>query len=256
VTPGLRGLFFDLYGTLFLPPDPEAARRAWVGACYRELSSRGLEETEQRFTQRLARFWPESTRDAAGLTRFERRIGGVAREMGLELPPADLRAVADATCACWQAMLRLDPDAPRALASASGRRVGLVTNFDHPPHVRSVLRENGLERFFERVIVSDEVGVEKPDPAVMRLALAGTGLRPRETAYVGDSFVDYQAAASAGMRPVLIRRPGQVSGDAPEHLRERYGDPEAALAEAAAQGRLTVIVRLRELETLLTSASP
>ncbi len=256
MAPRLRGVFFDLYGTLFLPPDPEAARRAWVGACYRQLCSHGLGETEQRFGERLARFWREPLADAPGLTRFESRIGGVARETGLALAPADLRAVADATCAGWQATLQLDPDAAAALTAAAGRRVGLVSNFDHPPHVRSVLKESGLERFFERVIVSAEVGVEKPDPRIMRLALAGTDLRPEETAYVGDSIVDYQAAADAGMRAVLIRRPGQVSGDAPEQLRERYGDPEAVLADAAARGRLTVIARLRELEALLTSASP
>jgi putative hydrolase of the HAD superfamily len=150
-------------------------------------------------------------------------------------------------------MLRLDPEAPQALAELGrGRLLGLVSNYDHPRHVRSVLRETGLERYFDSVVVSGEVGVEKPDPAILALALEGTGLRPREAAYVGDSAVDYEAASAAGLMPVLVRRPGQASGDAPAHLRDRYGDPEAYLAAARARGDLRVVGALAELPGLLT----
>lgn len=252
--PGLRrGVFFDLYGTLFLPPDPEEAMRVWVGACYRELAARGLEAAEKGFRELLLRFWRRPAPPAEGLTPFESRIDGVCRELGLALRCGELTAVADSTCAAWQRLMRLDPDAPVALAAlAPGRCLRLVSNFDHPRHVRRVLRDTGLERFFDRVVVSGEVGCEKPDPAILALALAETGLRPSDAAYVGDSVVDYEAASAAGLRPVLIRRPGQVSGDPPGHLRGRYQDPEAFLEAAAGRGDLSLIGSLAELPRLLT----
>lgn len=255
MAPRLRGIFFDLYGTLFLPPDAAAAGRVWVDACYRELAARGLREAEPGFRARLLGLGRSPVASEPGLTPFESRIGTVSRELGLALPPCDLRAVADAVCAAWQASLRPDPEAPAALAAlAVGHRVRLVSNFDHPRHVRSVLEATGLGRFFDRVIISGEVGVEKPDPGILSLALEDTGMLAADTAYVGDSIVDYAAAAAAGMRPVLIRRPGQVSGDCPDALRARCGDPEAFLAAAAARGDVAVISGLSQLPRLLTSA--
>jgi HAD superfamily hydrolase (TIGR01509 family) len=248
----VRAVFFDLYGTLFLPPDPAVAERAWVEACYAQLAARGLAVEAPAFEARLLRLWKERPPREAGLTPFEGSLAAIAAGCGLTLPGHELRSIADAVCARWQSVLRLDPDVPAALAEAArGRRLGLVSNFDHPRHVRAVLGESGLAAYFDNAIVSGEVGVEKPDPAILMLALAGTGLQPGEAAYVGDSIVDFEAARAAGMRPVLIRRPGQTSGDAPPHLVRRYGDIEATLAAAARRRELARITSLRELAAVL-----
>jgi HAD superfamily hydrolase (TIGR01509 family) len=247
----VRAVYFDLYGTLFLPPDPELARRAWVGSCYAELARRGLAMDEAAFEERLLRLWKERPQREPALTPFEGSLTAIAAGLGVRLSAADARSIADTVCGRWQSLMQLDPDAPAALAEAArGRRLGLVSNFDHPRHVRTVLGESGLAPLFDDVIVSGEVGVEKPDPAILTMALARTGLEPAEAAYVGDSIVDFEAARAAGMQPVLIRRPGQTSGDAPAHLARRYGDVEAALAEAAERGELTRIGSLRELPVL------
>lgn len=244
-----------MYGTLFLPPDPVEAERLWVGRCYGELAARGLAAAEGRFRELLLGLRRRPAPPAEGLTPFESRIDAVSCELGLRLSGGELGAVADSVCAGWQRLMPMDPDAPPVLAAlAPGRCLRLVSNFDHPRHVRRVLGETGLGRFFDRVVVSGEVGIEKPDPAILALALEQTGLRPCDVAYVGDSVVDYEAASSRGLKPVLIRRPGQVSGDPPEHLRERYGDPEAFLEAAAARGELTLIGSLAELPGLLTGA--
>ncbi len=248
-----RGVFFDMYGTLFLPPDPETAMGVWVGACHRELAARGLESAEPAFRGLLLGNWHRQAPPARGLTPFESRIDAVSRELGLQLPAGEVSAVADSVCAAWQRLIPPDPEAGPALAALASRcRLRLVSNYDHPPHVRRVLRDTGLERFFDRVVISGEVGVEKPDPAILALALEQTDLRPADVAYVGDSVIDYEAARSAGLLPVLIRRPGQIPGEPPGHLRERYGDPEAFLAAAAARGELSLVGSLAELPGLLT----
>ena len=40
---------------------------------------------------------------------------------------------------------------------------------------------------FDTVVISGEVGVKKPDPAIFRIALDQTGLQPQDVAFVGDS---------------------------------------------------------------------
>ena len=64
-----------------------------------------------------------------------------------------------------------------------------------------------LRPFFDAVVVSGDVGVKKPDPAIFAPALEQTGLATDEALFVGDSPEDDVAGArAAGLRPVLIRR--------------------------------------------------
>jgi len=55
------------------------------------------------------------------------------------------------------------------------------------------------------VLDSALVGVEKPDPAIFRAALAAIGVAPAEALYVGDLYdVDVVGARAAGMEAVLL----------------------------------------------------
>ena len=88
------------------------------------------------------------------------------------------------------------------------KTVGLVSNFDHPPHVRRILSENGWANVLDSIVISSEVGVKKPDPAIFALALRQTHIAPAEAVYVGDTAEDVAGAIAAGIDPVLIARPG------------------------------------------------
>jgi putative hydrolase of the HAD superfamily len=62
------------------------------------------------------------------------------------------------------------------------------------------------DRFTVRVISGLE-GVEKPDPAIYRLALERAGVEPRDVVFVGDNpEFDVDPPARLGMVPVLIDR--------------------------------------------------
>ena len=55
------------------------------------------------------------------------------------------------------------------------------------------------------VIDSAVEGVEKPDPAIFRLALERTGVAPEDALYAGDIYsIDVVGARAAGLRPVLV----------------------------------------------------
>lgn len=57
-------------------------------------------------------------------------------------------------------------------------------------------------------MISEEVGVKKPDPQIFSYALARTGLQASEVIYVGDSEEDVEGALAAGIFPIRIIRHG------------------------------------------------
>jgi len=87
-----------------------------------------------------------------------------------------------------------------------GFRLGVVTNSDES--TMPMLRNLGLETFFDFVINTANTGLEKPDPEIFRRALeAGGGVSPEDAAHVGDEVeADYWAPRKAGMHSFLIDR--------------------------------------------------
>lgn len=58
----------------------------------------------------------------------------------------------------------------------------------------------GIRDWFSTIVVTGEIGVEKPDPRAFWIACEKTGFSPEETAYVGDyDRNDIAGARSAGM---------------------------------------------------------
>ncbi len=85
----------------------------------------------------------------------------------------------------------------------AGYLVGVVSNADGT--VDRLLAGAGLADHLAFVIDSGAVGVEKPDPAIFRLALDRADVAPGEALYVGDVYaVDVVGARRAGIEPVLL----------------------------------------------------
>jgi putative hydrolase of the HAD superfamily len=81
---------------------------------------------------------------------------------------------------------------------------------------RSRLAASGIARFFEVVVTSQGCGFAKPDPRILRIALDGLGVRPREAVYVGDDpAVDGAAARAAGVPFVWVDRGDAQHGPRP-----------------------------------------
>lgn len=104
-----------------------------------------------------------------------------------------------------QLWARLLPGVPQALArlAAAGVRLGVVSNADGT--MARQLDAHGIGGFFDVVIDSGSVAVEKPDPAIFHLALDALGVVPRAAVHVGDLYaVDIVGARAAGIRPFLL----------------------------------------------------
>jgi putative hydrolase of the HAD superfamily len=87
--------------------------------------------------------------------------------------------------------------------------VALVTNgASRLQHAK--LSVTGLESYFTTVIVSEEVGIGKPDPAPFQAALAQLQLTPGDVAMVGnDVDRDIAGARNTHIRPIHLDRSGE-----------------------------------------------
>lgn len=90
-------------------------------------------------------------------------------------------------------------------------RLGVISNWDE--RLRVLLRRLRLSHYFERIIVSCEVGFPKPSPVIFEHAASKLGVAPGQMLHVGDSpEMDFRGAKSAGLHAVLLRRNAQKAG--------------------------------------------
>jgi putative hydrolase of the HAD superfamily len=92
----------------------------------------------------------------------------------------------------------------------AGLKLGVVSNSDG--RVEQALEAAGLREYFDVVVDSALVGVEKPDPRIFHAALEALGVAPEEALYVGDLYeVDILGARAAGLEAVLLARPEHMT---------------------------------------------
>jgi HAD superfamily hydrolase (TIGR01549 family) len=207
----VKGVFFDLYGTLLILGDMKRAWSDWIEVLFAGLCPPKIGVTRERFDDSCHQFFGReepAAETADGLTVFERRINRLAASLGSQIELQLLKETANRAVKTWQIHVQLDPDALAVMAKlAESKTLALISNFDHPPHAHRVLRETGLAGYFKTIVISGDVGIKKPNPGIFKIALEQTGLNSDEVVYVGDTQEDVYGATAAGIRPILIARP-------------------------------------------------
>jgi FMN phosphatase YigB (HAD superfamily) len=153
--------------------------------------------------------------------RFRRAIvrlgidGAEVPEMAVLLARAHMRVIAEAT--------RFPPEHARVLDEACRRGpVGIITNFDDTSTAYDILARHGILGCVRTVVVSDAIGLRKPHPALVRVALRELGAVPASPVMVGDHpLEDVGAALAAGIDAIWVdaRGAGTTAGNpAPRHV--------------------------------------
>jgi putative hydrolase of the HAD superfamily len=188
-----------------------------------------LLDLDYAFLRRLlARHGCETTRDALGRaeaharTEIHRRVRGGGRvgdawrdyfRVVLAEVGARRESFEEIVDQLWEAHQRVGlwtvaidgtPEALRRL-KARGYRMAVVSNAEG--RVAQDLEAAGYDGLFETVVDSFLVGIEKPDPAIFRIALERIGEPPESAVFLGDvPAVDVEGARAAGIAPVLLDR--------------------------------------------------
>lgn len=102
---------------------------------------------------------------------------------------------------------KLYPEVPSVLQQLQARfQLAVISNFDG--RLRLILQHLGISKFFTQIFISSEIGADKPDPEIFRLALKIMDLKPGEALHVGDDPKrDWEAASAAGLSIFRLDRP-------------------------------------------------
>lgn len=190
VKPAVRALVFDLDGTLIdSAPDIHAAANRLMREL--ELPAFDLNTITSYIGNGIPKL-VERCLDATGATgkvpldvAIDRFKAFYAEEPALRTRPYD--GVVEALAAF----------------SKAGCRLGVVTNKAEDLS-RAALADLGMAGHFDVVIGGDTLKSKKPDPEGLLLAIARLGATPASALYVGDSEVDGETAAAAGLRFALF----------------------------------------------------
>lgn len=84
--------------------------------------------------------------------------------------------------------------------------LGVISNFDRRLHL--ILQHLEIADFFRYVLLSSELGADKPDPEIFQRALRRSGFAAADALHVGDDPErDWAAARAAGSRVFPLDRP-------------------------------------------------
>jgi putative hydrolase of the HAD superfamily len=205
----IRAVLLDALGTLI------ELERPWPHLVD-ELAARGVvvgeDDARAAMLAEMAyyRAHHDEAVDWAALKDLRRRCAAVVQEqLQTSLPLDD---VLDALLGAIR--FRAYPEVPDVLARlrAGGARLAVVSNWDVSLH--DVLERTGLRPLVDAVVISAELGVAKPDPAIFRAALDRLRAAADGAVHVGDSLEhDVAGARAAGLEAVLVARNGAAAPD-------------------------------------------
>lgn len=203
----IRAVGFDLFNTL-ITVSPECVTEA-MARLTDALRRGGLELEFNSFRQAhreaAVRFFKEARSDGRE-THNRYWIASALETLGYSFNPFDplIEKGIDAYFSSFLEYSNVIPGTLEMLDSLRSRyRLGLLSNFTHPPAADLLLERLGLPRFFDSIVISGQVGYCKPHPKVFEIFLTDMGHEPGEVLFIGDDpEADIMGAAGAGLRPV------------------------------------------------------
>jgi putative hydrolase of the HAD superfamily len=213
LTQSVYAVLFDLDNTLY---DRDKAFAEWANWFVRDrlgLVNQFEIEKEVDFIVR---------QDAHGIAPLEDRLQGLkARYSTLTEPLAEFMDAYRRQLLDF--LPRLDDDTNKLLDALEVGSVpfGIVTN--GAPSQLDKIRRLGLDTRASVVLVSEILGVRKPDPEIFLAAANEVGKAPCEILFVGDHpAADIGGALGAGMQAAWLRRgrewPQELSDRAPNYI--------------------------------------
>jgi FMN phosphatase YigB (HAD superfamily) len=219
-----RAALFDLFGTLVhldgsrLPElivDGRPLRStsdAWAGLLADAVPGLALADFVRAVMETSAML--DRDRRANGIEypsreRFRRALvragctDAVAEEVGPLISRAHLRRLASVAV--------FPPEHATVIERvAVGRTLGVVSNFDDTATAYEILARHGILPRIGAVVISEAIGLRKPSPVLVRLALRELDVVPADAVMIGDHAVeDVGAANAAGVDAVWIDEAGK-----------------------------------------------
>ncbi|XVV16770.1 HAD family hydrolase [Actinoplanes sp. CA-131856] len=212
----IDGVIFDFHGTLV---DGGDAGR-WVGDALRHLAESGSGEPVPEagevaaLTAHLDEIWrhahtidPGSERDLD--PELHREVFGRAVALCPGVGPELIGALYAVMADQWTVF----EDTAPVLRGLKARGVRTVVVSNIAVDIRPCLKRGGVDDLLDGLVLSFEVGLVKPDPAIYERALEVLGVPGRRALMVGDSVRDDVGGVPLKIRTLILpRTEGAVHG--------------------------------------------
>lgn len=211
----VRAVLFDLDDTLF--DHRHCSRSALAGvrrmhACFDAVDDSRLEAAHAGILEELHLevLAGRLDLDAARIERFRRLYERVGIAADDDLSVRTAHAYRD-----HYIEARAPVEGAIPLLKAVGRHAQVVVVSNNLlKEQQAKMRDCGLDRYVDVLVVSEEAGVAKPDPGIFAMALDRAGVRAEEAVMIGDSWVnDIEGACHAGIPAIWFNREGLESPD-------------------------------------------
>ena len=200
----IRGVFFDLGGTLRIC-DPAPEHQA---AAARRMAELAGADDPKAFLQRIDAIYEEKYRPwAHEMTYQYRQVKGLRRVVdgGLEV----IRELKN-----------------------RGFKLGIISNLIGEEEIYGWLKQDGLEPYFDTVILSSICHIRKPDPEMYWMGCRELGLKPEECASIADNLNrDITGAKRAGIganilfiSPEKLAKKTLTDENRPDYIIHRFTD--------------------------------
>ena len=186
-------VLFDLDGTLY---DRDLLVRALAENQYDEFRGDLCHIDSARYVERLIEL------DDHGYRPKYKVYESLAQEFVLR--PALQQNLEDHFWSTYDSFCVLPEDVTSTLntLSANGKTLGIITN-GSSERQQAKIDALGIRSWFNAIVVSEEVGLRKPDPAIFHKALSMSRSAPEDAIFVGDNpTADIEGAIGAGLRAV------------------------------------------------------
>lgn len=148
----------------------------WIGVQTTLENQTGIRMSDEDFLAKLIQFYQQA----------------------LAIPAKGIPSLQTVLCRQYTRTYTLMPGAVSVLSALKrlNAKLGIVSN--NYASIRTTLAELGLSSYFDCIVISEEVGIQKPDPAIIQFACSQCGVKPKDTLYVGDHPFDITCAHDAG----------------------------------------------------------
>jgi HAD superfamily hydrolase (TIGR01509 family) len=224
----IRAAIFDYGETLVFPgaPDQQIVPQATLAA-FGVFVRAGLKTTFEDFLVidlsifgKWGKIESRENRDIPDIIKYHELVG--------RLFPAHSgtwrrRVASQANVWFWDVVARnyrLAKGAGRALDRLESMGLQMAVLSNHRSHRALVkhLKQLGLDRYFDRIFSSAQLGVRKPDPRAFEKCLSAFRVKGEETVFIGDSIKnDIVGAKACGMKAVLLEAETKGKGSRELH---------------------------------------
>jgi len=100
----------------------------------------------------------------------------------------------------FKEIAKIDPDTVAIIKKLrSAKYVTALVSNTTTDEIGPILDEHELRPLFDAIIISSEVGIRKPNPAIFELILKELGVEANETLFVDDTLDNVEAAVALGI---------------------------------------------------------